>query len=662
MPRKTKPYNGLQFIDTLIQDTSANSDFYFKLSSIPNRFTSGKNFIRIKGNADTLVPDVALKVEAIDANGNPIYFEFPDYVDEDGETRFIVFHVYETTAPGNCTLTIIGRASTAPDGTPLPPEQQADDNIKWQTEIAVDPRARNNSEIIYLSEPVVTVEEKIQTRLDRTYSSTQFVTQSAGTISLNATVVFGTPIAYLTIVGATFNADMEGGTVEVTAPATPLPTAPFGNIDPATTTYRATITKVLNSTTAVASNPYTVRRFFSNQTHTYLTFQPSIYTITYEAKPILLSTTLNSSSFGLFRFRDLDPMTGDVYRLKFYVREAGSIGNNGVFQQIDDVVLPASDLLTNRVSLNFDTLMGQFVTQSSVVENWSANGSPFFTAGTATLRWDTGSLMNSMFISASNFSVNAPISVALRDDRLPTVYENTTYELSFSALALRNGPLTDGRNPKMSVYYTGSSAFINPIRDANRELGGRLLKTIETSADRDVSDYVVEFQPDADGTFRPIFLIEAGTWYLQNIQLRASAYEGFTPNHTELFIKIPPFYEDSQLDFRIEYYDYENKQARDVTLLREISFSGSVLVVASGSITNLGVPGTQYVNNAAINIVSPINPVEDPFGIGNGGTLTISSNAGSAAGNLIINLGPTGSGMIIGQWNVPLTQEQIKQQ
>lgn len=659
MPRKTKPYNGLQFIDTLIQDTSATSDFYFKLSSIPNRFTSGKNFIRIKGNADTLVPDVALKVEAIDANGNPIYFEFPDYVDEDGETRFIVFHVYDNTAPGNCTLTIIGRASTAPDGTPLSPEQQADDNIKWQTEIAVDPRARNNSEIIYLSEPVVTVEEKIQTRLNRTYSSTQFVTQSAGTISLNATVVFGTPIAYLTIAGATFNADMEGGTVEVTSPQSPLPTAPFGNIDPATTTYRATITKVLNSTTAVASNPYTVRRIFTNQTHTYLTFQPSSYNIYYEAEPILLTTTLNSSSYGLFRFHDLDPMTGDVYRLKFYIREAGSVGNNGVFEQIDDVVLPASDLLTNRQSLDFDQLMGQFVTQSRVTNYWNT-GAGTLTAGTANLLWDTGSLMNSMFISASNFSGNAPISVALVTNRLPTVYENTTYELSFSALALRNGPLTDGRNPKMSVYYTGSSAFINPIRNANRELGGRLLKTIETSADRDLSDYVVEFQPDSDGSFRPIFLIEAGTWYLQNIQLRASSYEGFTPNHTELFIKIPPFYEDSQLDFRIEYYDYENKQARDVTLLRDIPFSGSVLVVATASINNLGVPGTQYVNNANINNVQP-NPVANPFGIGNGGTLTISSNAGSAAGNLIINLGTTSSGMIIGQWNVPLTQEQLKQ-
>ena len=661
--KKTRPFNGLQFIDTLIQDTTLTSEFYFKLSSIPNRFTSGKNFIRIKGNADTLVSDAEIKVEAIDANGNPIYFEFPDYVDEDGETRFIVFHVYDNTAPGNCIITIIGKASIAPDGSTLTAEQQADDNLKWQTQIAVDPAARNNTEIIYINAPIVTVEEKIQTRLSRSYSTTQFVTQSAGKVSLSATTVFGNAITYLTISGSTFIADMVGGTVEVAAPVGPLPLAPFSNIDPSTIAYRATINSVLNSSTAVVSNPYVVRRNFTNQTHTYVTFQPSDYNIYYEADPILLSSTLNSSSYGLFRFRDLDPMSGDVYRMKFYIREAGTIGNNGIFEQIDDVVLEPSDLLTNRdqQTKNFDELMGQFVTQSIVNAYWQVPVSGY-TAGQAALQWNTVELMSSMFISASLFSVNQPISVVLNPNRMPTIYENTTYELTFTALAKRDGPLTDGRSPKMSVYYSGSSAFINPIRDTSKELGGRLLRTIEIDSDRDVSDYVIEFQPDANGTFQPIFLIEAGAWYLQNIKLRASAYEGFTPNHTEFFIRIPPKYEDFELDFRIEYYDYENKQARDITLLRNVPFSGSVFVATNTITIGTASAAQIYANNIGAVTLNPPPSGTNLFGNTSNGSLTISPNPGpNLPGNLIINLGTTASGVIIGSWASALTFDQTKQ-
>mgnify|MGYP003650372649 CR=1 FL=1 len=83
MQRKKTVYKGLQFIDVWYTDTSLTSPDYFQISEFPTRLTAGKNLFKLIGNPTTLKVGGYLNLEILDYNGDPIYYEIVDYIDED---------------------------------------------------------------------------------------------------------------------------------------------------------------------------------------------------------------------------------------------------------------------------------------------------------------------------------------------------------------------------------------------------------------------------------------------------------------------------------------------------------------------------------------------------------------------------------------------------
>jgi hypothetical protein len=178
MKRKEAVYKGLQFVPVYFEDTSLTSPDYFQISEFPTRLTAGKNLFKLRGNPFNLKVGGVLGIEILDYNGDPIYHEVVDYIDED-KSRVIAIYIYEDTSPGDCTITLLAEAAII-NGQPIPQEWQGKANIRWSRTAPVNPNVSNVSEIIFETEPEVTiVEEIIGVQLDRTicrkYDSFQFI-------------------------------------------------------------------------------------------------------------------------------------------------------------------------------------------------------------------------------------------------------------------------------------------------------------------------------------------------------------------------------------------------------------------------------------------------------------------------------------------------------
>ena len=262
-------YSGYQFTPTYITDTTPLSSELFDISEFPTRLTAGKNLIKFRGNANSLKIGASINVEVLDFNGDPIYSEFIDYVDEDG-SRVIAIHVYEDTPPGDATITMI----TQVKDSLVTKEWENSINAKWIRSIPVNPTISNISEIIFSKEPNVTVSENIGVRLDRTYETSQFPTYTTGTVEY----LFQNNQPIMILTGGIFTGDMQGGTITVSSPRNPKPDPTYSVTS---NTYTTKIKKILSDTTVQLESPFTVTSKETISTHTYNQFDPSTFSLSY---------------------------------------------------------------------------------------------------------------------------------------------------------------------------------------------------------------------------------------------------------------------------------------------------------------------------------------------------------------------------------------------
>lgn len=83
MKRKEAVYKGLRDISVYFEDTSLTSPDYFQITEFPLRLTAGKNLFKLRGHPTNLKVGGPIGLEILDYNGNPIYYEIVDYIDED---------------------------------------------------------------------------------------------------------------------------------------------------------------------------------------------------------------------------------------------------------------------------------------------------------------------------------------------------------------------------------------------------------------------------------------------------------------------------------------------------------------------------------------------------------------------------------------------------
>jgi hypothetical protein len=567
MKRKEAVYKGLEYVPVYLEDTSLTSPDYFQISEFPTRLTSGKNLFKLRGHPTNLRVGGYLNIEVLDYNGNPIYHEVINFIDQD-KSRVIAIYVYENTSPGDCTITLIAEAATI-NNQPVPTDWQGKANVRWKRTIAINPTVSNESEIIFEQLPDITVSEQVATHLDRIYSgSIQFPTYTTGTVKYYS--INGQPA--IELAGGSFVADMGNGTITVSSPQLPAPTPLY---TPSTTTYTSAIKKILSPTIALLDTEYTVYSSQSISAHTYTSFAASTYSVNYEATPIYVATE-NSESFALLQLNGLDPATGDISRIKVFTNNAGTVGD---WELTNDIELLETEIFVpSTASLYPDQSIGVFTTQSIINTYWEGHTYLGKTETTApTLTWTTALISNAMFIdSSTNIESENAVHVAQIKSAYNGVFIATSsYKIQLDALGTRTGSL----DPIISIYLSGSAVNYDATDYFNQELpvvlGKRIGELRVTTANQRFDDTVFSFETDNTGTASLIFVVESGIWQIGDVHVTTDNDPGYSPNYTRIKTLVPtPHKSDNQISFKVEYYNVAGVKSKQINYLYSKNWEG----------------------------------------------------------------------------------------
>ena len=342
----------LKDIQTFIVDDSQRSTKYFRVSDVPQVLQKGKNLLRITAHPTNLVDGTQIYVDVRDSNGQPIYFEIPDYLEAD-KSRVISIWIYndkgiDNTPNGEAVITLLGIATKDLNGNSLPSSQKGKINVKWQTTLNVDRDRNNSSEIIFnpTNVPNVVVSQSVEPYENQSQTNNT-LTQTVQTGKAKYLFSGTTPVIQIAD-SSIFNSEMIGGTIilnNFTEPAFPV-----ANIEgpESSTFFSSSIEKLLNSTYVKTLTNFTTS--FADRedlTHTYESVSEADYKIQY-IRSGSNTVTQNKRNFVDLQFSNIDPITGVVDKIKILAKSEGLSAD---FELLNEVSIPYSSTANIKVPI-----------------------------------------------------------------------------------------------------------------------------------------------------------------------------------------------------------------------------------------------------------------------------------------------------------------------
>ena len=610
----------------LIADTDPDST-YFQVAEIPSYLTGGKNLLLIGGNNDLLKPGSNIELEITDSNGNPIFHEVNQYIETGTNKRAISIYVYESTPTGIGWITIAGEAEKRPNGNSVPKSWQNKLNVKWTKRIRIYPFRENKTRVILKTPPVIKIKELVREYLVPSGGVTTAITESTGD-SINyeystdqAGFSPGQGFGYLTTPSAYFSSSMVGSTVAFTDIAPTLPTdqvlsvtGPGGQ----TQDYWATqIVEIVNNTKAKVNSSYAPpidftisERAGNSLTQTFSTnvsgFNYALYSHTYQQDITWATQSLNFESWAKIDISELDPMCGDLRRIKVLKRSQG-------FQKYElavEVDLDNRELLAKDDAFALEKLLGNFTEQSTIDSYWEASYQGVASAvGSLPITSSNSSrFMGAVVISGSenlkdnfaNTREDARVQFKMKSADFNgggsntsgvELFKNGNYQVSFK---LASEDIDDGLDgSKIKVYISGSAVaspsetvdkvlldtisnigtgVVVPTSTTNKasiaqtsargangtNLAVSNTTTVEISQEPESAEHelVYNFSTYKNGHASLIFEVISGRWHVANVSFQSVKQSGFTPNHTSAEFRM---FADTQqndiFDFKFELYD-----------------------------------------------------------------------------------------------------------
>jgi len=359
-------------------------------------------------------------------------------------------------------------------------------------------------------------------------------------------------------------------------------------------------------------------------------------------QPYVMEFTPQSQSFASIILSNLEPDTGDIYKVKAEFKPGGQFGD---FIDLGDRVLEQTEILVDSASYSFPSnfvgpeyhRIGFYEDQAQITGGSYGNGPNgnngnwqeyWVTAGLTflptnenipSLIFDPAQIINAMRISpastfgavGSRFSYIHPWAVK----EYWKVYEGSSYIISFDAQATDEVESTDPNvpQPRIDIYASGSVTRLNTVYTNTAyqnspqniidgaSLGsitenkfGRKLGTIECNPSQSIRNINLIFQSETDQSFLPIMVVRRGLWHIGSFSVRTLKETGYTPNTMRLLKKIPNIYQNQPLSFRFRYFDFQSNEAAVRTFLYPVMFNGENTVIQGPS--NL-LTGSLYISN-----------------------------------------------------------------
>lgn len=513
--KKQRKY--LETYPVLIEDTSSLSSEYFNIQVIPSTLTSGKNLIIILGKRNRLLPNTNVYIEILDINNEPIYYEVPN-IKGQNNSRYIIPYIFSTTPIGSGRITLVGTAKYDLSNKKIIGKWSTIPNVRWSRPIFIDRNTRNESEILFNSIPLISI--------DRINSEYYTLTQPSNVTFTSGSVSYeiSNHLPNILSTGFEFNSDMLNASISVPSPN-------IGSIEyPA---YTSVITEIVSGKRVVVNDFYDYSSYFD----------PSSYEIVYTPSTERTISTLNSKYYIKLGISNINLLSGDVYRSKLYFRDKNYDSH---YELLDDFVYENKSLLYDYTDINNVVDFGGF-TSESILSYWDVE----YENNEYSSTFITKSLNNDYFLDSmlleSTYKNNNLYFLCKQNTAIS--YKNSlNYILSFNLY------VGDFSNVDLIVYVSGSSFVSDNI------LGIKMFqKTLREGTNNDLTCNIT---PNSDGTGCIVFKLQSGkNWYLNDIKLYPKIDTIHSPQSYTKFIATPFDHLSSSMDFRLDYFNYQSTQA-----------------------------------------------------------------------------------------------------
>ena len=513
--KKYSPLQNLSSFQTFIIDENPNSD-YFRITEFKDTFTGGKNGFLIEGS-EYLKESTEIKVEILDVNGDPIYYEpgngIPEYYE--GISKLIAVYIYNDTPIGLGKVTVLGELKQYDDNgviREIPDQWKGSYNVKWERTFQINKNISNEDRVRFYKRPKVTIDE-INKPI---FSNNSRLVTKTGTVDGIPLVPientnlsnFSLPTSYRLKVktGDNWTGSIEGDPIT------------FDNID-----YNPIVEEVVNKTEIIVTPPYSEGGLVKS-------FTDENYSLTF---PYLegindLATAL-TGSFAKIKITDMKTFVGDAARVKIFRRSQSNVTD---FEFVQEIQLESNELLRDIETFAAPEELYGFFTEPIIEEYWVTSSNDL------TVSFNQDFLYNSAKLNSSGDNL-------FFTTRSLDIENDIEYSLDFN---VRKGSLVAGE--KITAFLSGSlnnvakSQTIIEIPSSN----GVLQKT----------NYNENFIADEFDEAKLYFDVNGSDWYINNLSLKASQETSFSPDVITFIQNVPKTLAVETFDYRFEFYDINN--------------------------------------------------------------------------------------------------------
>lgn len=514
--KKYSSFQNLSGYGVLINDTNPNST-YFRITELGENFTGGKNGFLIEGS-ECLKETTEIKVEILDVNGNPIYFEpgkgAPGYYE--GLSKVVGVYIYEDTPIGLGKITVLGELKSYFDvndnKVDIPDDWKGVYNVKWEKQINVNRNLANESRVRFYKRPKITIEELSKPLFTKTIPT---ITQSG---SLDG-------IPQVPVEGQDYREYAGGVLYKLKVNSGPNFTSSIDEnvISFPTLNYFPTVKEVLSETEVLVDSPYTSSDGLVQP------FSATEYTSSFEnnAGAIITESAL-TGSFAKIKITNLKTFVGDVARVKVFRKSRNETGD---FQFVQEQLLESTELLKD-ITTTADTELSYGVFDDYNLTNYWISGST-----THPITLNNTELLNGVKIDYAGTGTQL-----LYTSESIAVGDNIEYNLSFKTKL--SGSVDE---TKQINAYLSSSEFTQSV------------VVVSGSADTlqkfDVSKNIISTN---SGSARLVFEVNGDDWYISNVSFKNAQESSFSPDEFTLVQEVPRKLDSEFFDFKFEFYDINN--------------------------------------------------------------------------------------------------------
>lgn len=426
-----------------------------------------------------------------------------------------------------------------------------------------------------------------------------------------------------------------------------------GQITPLSGSYKFAITSVFNSSTALVSQiegfrndedntygPWSVQLASTGGTSNFITaISASVNFTASFTQPSAVVQTQRSSSFGDIILANIEPATGDVYKVKTLYKPSGFFGD---FIDLGDTILEEYNALVDtgsyetNISVGVDyERYGSFEDLAEIEQYWTS--ASISSSGSPVNLWHPFQYDDDVLIGGAELSMSLSLGVgpagqdgfnvgeaavfSINPIYAPTVYADTEYLVKFAVANNTDAASVmcadiDIPNHRLDVYVSGSSiekqneslnvqaGEIFPVPNFNNTLTGDFRDNGPLGTR--IGTYQIKPIPEALGYVelrfkaletKPIdlkFVIRNGSFIIGEIELVAIKETGFSPNFTRIFKRIPTEHLGTPLTFKFQFFDYESKKADLEMITYGAIFDGDNTYIQG--VNNL-ITGSVYLSN-----------------------------------------------------------------